>query len=77
LCSGPDHRILTHRGEYTNSPLYGLARLGLARAAALSGDAAKARKAYEELFAMWANADADLRPLNDARAEYARLKPGA
>jgi len=67
--------IVDHRGEMPDAVLYPLAHLGLARSAALAGDLAKARKAYEEFFAWWKDADADLRPLEEARAEYARL-PG-
>ena len=66
--------ILNHRGEGPDSPLYPLAHLGLARAATLAGDVEKARKAYDALFALWQGADSDLRPLLDARREYARLR---
>jgi hypothetical protein len=31
------------------------------------------RKAYEEFFGLWDGADPDLKPLKDARLEYARL----
>jgi len=65
--------ILDHRGENPDSVLYPLAYLGLARAAALAGDTAQARKAYEDFFAAWDDADQDLRPLQEARQEYARL----
>jgi eukaryotic-like serine/threonine-protein kinase len=65
--------ILNHRGESPDSPLYPLAHLGLARAAALTGEIARARKSYETLFEMWQAADSDLRPLQDARREYAQL----
>jgi hypothetical protein len=37
-----------------------LARLGLSRAYALSGDAAKARTAYQDFFALWKDADPDI-----------------
>jgi hypothetical protein len=66
--------ILEHRGEHPNAPLYPLARLGLARAAALSGDIAAARQAYLDFFKMWNGADADLQPLKEGRREYARLE---
>lgn len=67
-------RILDHRGEVPGSILYPLAHLGLARAAALANDTAKARKAYEEVLALWNEADSDLRPLKEARLEYSRLR---
>jgi tetratricopeptide (TPR) repeat protein len=66
--------ILDHRGEAPTSPLYPLAHLGLARAAALTGDIDKARKAYEDFLALWHGADAGLQPLIEARQEHARLR---
>jgi tetratricopeptide (TPR) repeat protein len=66
-------RILAHRGWDVVSPLWALAHLGLARAAALSGDTAGSRRAYEDFFAVWKDADGDLPVLTDARREYARL----
>jgi tetratricopeptide (TPR) repeat protein len=65
--------IVTHRGEVPASVLYPLAHVGLARAAAMSNDADKARKAYEAFFALWNGADSDLPVLRDARLEYSRL----
>jgi hypothetical protein len=66
-------RLLQHRGVDPFAPMIPLAHLGIARAHAHSGDAAASRKAYDELFAIWKGADADLAPLVAARAEYARL----
>ena len=66
--------ILSHRGEAPTSPLYPLAHLGVARAAALTGDVARARRSYEQLFSLWGGADSTLQPLNEARREYARLQ---
>ena len=66
--------ILSHRGEAPTSPLYPLAHLGVARAAALSGDVAQARRSYEQLFSLWGGADSTLQPLSEARREYARLQ---
>jgi len=66
--------ILDHRGEAPTSPLYPLAHLGLARAAALDGDEEGARKAYEAFLALWKGADSSVQPLVDATAEYARLR---
>jgi serine/threonine protein kinase/Flp pilus assembly protein TadD len=67
-------KILDHRGWDATSPLFPLAHLGLARAAALTGDAAKARKTYQDFFALWKDADADLPMLIEAKKEYAALK---
>jgi tetratricopeptide (TPR) repeat protein len=65
--------IVDHRGWGPLAPFYPLAYQGLARAAAMSGDAARARQAYEELFRIWKNADQELPVLVAARHEYAAL----
>jgi eukaryotic-like serine/threonine-protein kinase len=65
--------LIAHRGEYTNSPLYSLAHLGLARASALAGDVAAAKQAYLDFLRLWKNADDDLEPLISARLEYSQL----
>jgi tetratricopeptide (TPR) repeat protein len=67
-------KIVTARSISPASPLYPLAHLGLARAAVISGDNARARKAYEDLFALWKTADPDFPPLVAARQEYAALR---
>ncbi len=67
-------KILDHRGVAPVSPLYPLAQLGLARASALAGDVAKARKSYQDFLALWKDADPDIPVLREAQAEYARLK---
>ncbi len=68
-------RIATrYRGaalQYTQD--YGQAQLGLARAYAMAGDKANAKKAYAELFNTWKTADADLPQLVEARKEAAAL----
>jgi len=66
-------RILDHRGWSPTSPLYPLANLGLARAAAVAGDTARSRKAYEDFFELWKDADSDIPVLQQAKSEYARL----
>jgi hypothetical protein len=43
----------------------------MARAATLSGDTAKARKAYRDFLALWKDVDSDLPRLAEARKEYA------
>jgi tetratricopeptide (TPR) repeat protein len=67
-------KILDHRGQRPISVLYPLAHLGLARAAAMNGDAAKAHQAYQDFFALWKDADADLPALIEAKKEYEKLK---
>jgi tetratricopeptide (TPR) repeat protein len=71
--AGEFQRILDHRSIVLVDPMIAMARLQLARALALSGDIVKAKSAYNDLFSLWKNADADLRVLKEARAEYARL----
>jgi tetratricopeptide (TPR) repeat protein len=51
-----------------------LARLGLARAAALAGDTARSRGAYQDFFALWKDADPNVPVLVQAKTEYARLR---
>jgi eukaryotic-like serine/threonine-protein kinase len=57
----------------TTAPFYAQAQLGLARAYAMSGDKADAKKAYEAFFTTWKNADPDLTLLQTAGKEYAAL----
>jgi len=65
--------ILNHRGEAPDSILFPLSHLGAARAAALTGDSAKARHAYVTFLALWRDADPNLAAVQAARAELARL----
>ncbi len=51
-----------------------LAQLGLARAAAQAGDTTKSRKAYQDFFALWKDADGDLSALLAAKKEYEKMK---
>jgi len=67
-------KIIDHRGIDGMSPLHALAHLGLARAAALNGDTARSRTEYQDFFAAWKGADADLPVLLEARKEYEQLK---
>jgi Flp pilus assembly protein TadD len=70
-------KILDHKGAYWTltsvGPYYPLSYLGLARAAAMSGDTAKSKKAYQDFFGLWKDADSDLQPLVQARKECAAL----
>jgi serine/threonine protein kinase/tetratricopeptide (TPR) repeat protein len=67
-------RIVDHRSIVLVDPIDAFARLQLARALALSGDTVKARSAYDDLFALWENADARIPLISEARAEHARLR---
>jgi len=70
--AGEFQKILDHRGVVLNFVIGSLARLRLARAAAMSGDTASARKHYEEFLELWKGADTDLPVLSAARTEYKR-----
>jgi eukaryotic-like serine/threonine-protein kinase len=67
-------KILDNRGHAPLSPLYPLARLGLARAA-LASDTARSRRAYRDFFDLWKEADPDLPILRAARQGHEHLKP--
>jgi len=49
--------------------------LGVGRSTAMLGDAAAARRAYQDFFAAWKDADADLALMTEAKAEYSKLGP--
>jgi DNA-binding winged helix-turn-helix (wHTH) protein/tetratricopeptide (TPR) repeat protein len=53
---------------------YALSYLGMARGYALAGDTARAKKAFQDFFKLWENADPDIPVLKQAQAEYAKLK---
>jgi eukaryotic-like serine/threonine-protein kinase len=55
------------------APFYAQAQLGLARAYAMGGDKTNAKKAYQDFFATWKDADADLPMLVAAKKEFAAL----
>jgi len=71
--AGEFQKILQHRGVVVNFVIGSLAKLQLARATAMSGDTASARKHYEDFLGLWKGADADLPVLSAARTEYQRL----
>ena len=53
---------------------YSLSYLGMARGYAYAGDTAKAKKAFQDFFELWKNADPDIPILQQAKAEYAELR---
>ena len=56
-------KIIDGKGTYFFQEVYYSAALvGLARAETLSGDPAKAKKTYEDFFALWKDADPDVPP---------------
>ena len=66
-------RILAHPTIDSGRKFLPHARLGLARTLARAGDIAASRRAYEQFFEGWKNADPDLPVLHQARREYAAL----
>jgi tetratricopeptide (TPR) repeat protein len=67
-------KIIEQRGLCGNSVVCALARLQLGRAYALAGDKQRARNSYQDFFALWKDADADVPILVAAKAEYTRLR---
>ncbi len=52
---------------------YSLSYLGMARGFALAGDPAKARKSFQDFFALWKDADQNLPILIEAKKDHAAL----
>jgi tetratricopeptide (TPR) repeat protein len=75
-------KILDHKGAswgstwpYPNWGLYySISYVGLARGSALAGDTAQAKKAFQDFFALWKDADQDIPILAEAKKEYAALR---
>jgi serine/threonine protein kinase/tetratricopeptide (TPR) repeat protein len=67
-------KILDHRGRVIFDPIGVLARLQLGRALALAGDTPRAEAAYRDFLELWKDADAEIPILQQAKAEYARLR---
>jgi eukaryotic-like serine/threonine-protein kinase len=75
-------KIVDHKGANWASgwrhpywaQFYSLSYLGLARGAALAGETPKAKKAFEDFFELWREADPDILILQQAKAEYAKLR---
>jgi eukaryotic-like serine/threonine-protein kinase len=67
-------KILDHRSLVVNFPLESLAHLQLARAEAMRKNNDASRKAYQDFFALWKDADPDIPILKQAKLEYAKLR---
>ena len=67
-------RILDQRNYFAFEYTQAFARLGLARSYALQGDKTKARKEYQDLLALWKDADPDVPLVNEVKSEYAKLQ---
>ncbi len=67
-------QILNHRPASPTTMLYPLAMLGAGRAATLTGDSARARRAYDDFFRAWRDAEGQLPVIQQARREYDALR---
>ncbi len=67
-------KFIDRRGLVVNFPWAALARLGLARAYAMQGNAVKARAAYQDFLTLWKDADPGIPVLLAAKSEYAKLQ---
>jgi eukaryotic-like serine/threonine-protein kinase len=67
-------KFIDHRTLVANQEWGALARLGLARAYTIQGDIPKAKATYQDFLTLWKDADPDLPVLQQAKAEYAKLR---
>ena len=65
--------IMNHRGWPEWEIFAPLAQLGLARTYAVQGERDESRKAYEDFFTTWRDADPDIPILRQAKTEYQKL----
>ena len=70
-------KLIGHRGWPEWEVFAPLAQLGLARAYAMQGDRQNSRKAYDEFFTTWKDADPDIPILRQAKTEYKKLTAAA
>ena len=70
-------KLLSHRGWREWEVFAPLSQLGRARAYAMQGDREKGRKAYDEFFTTWKDADPDIPILRQAKDEYKKLTASA
>jgi tetratricopeptide (TPR) repeat protein len=67
-------KLLEHRGLVGPDPVGALAHLQLGRAYQSTGDRVKAKGAYEAFLVRWKDADPGIPILQQARAEYSKLR---
>jgi len=67
-------KVLDHRGQSPLSSLWPLAHVMLARAAAMQGNTAEARKSYQEFLTLWKDADQDIPVFVEAKRELEKLR---
>jgi DNA-binding winged helix-turn-helix (wHTH) protein/tetratricopeptide (TPR) repeat protein len=66
-------KVIDHRGWPEWELFAPLSQLGLARAYVMQGDRENSRKAYDDFFTTWKDADPDIPILRQAKAEYKKL----
>ena len=66
-------RAISNRFTAEPSAIHPVAHIWLARAHAKAGNTDAARRAYDDAFAFWKDADDDIPILVEARGEYAAL----
>jgi hypothetical protein len=71
---GEFQKILDHPGIAVSQPIAALAHLQQARGLHLSGDDAKAKRAYQAFLLLWKDADPDIPVFLQAKTEYAKLQ---
>jgi serine/threonine protein kinase/tetratricopeptide (TPR) repeat protein len=67
-------KVLDHTGIVQNFVTGSLAHLQIGRARAMTGDAVKAKSAYQDFLTLWKDADPDIPILKEAKTEYAKLQ---
>ena len=72
--AGEFQKVLALYNYVPTDLLIPFARLGLARAYALQGDAAKAKSAYQDVLGFWKDADPELPTVKQVKAEYTKLQ---
>jgi eukaryotic-like serine/threonine-protein kinase len=70
-------KVISHPGWPQWGVFAPLAQLGLARAYARQGDREESRKAYDDFFTTWKDADPDIPILRQAKDEYKKLTASA
>ena len=70
-------KIIGNRGWPEWEVYAPMAQLGLARAYAMQRDSEESRKAYDEFFTTWKDADPDIAILRQGKAEYKKLRATA
>jgi Flp pilus assembly protein TadD/predicted Ser/Thr protein kinase len=73
LAAAEFQKMVDQPGVAISESIGALAHVGLARAYAMVGDLARAKKEYEVFLKLWKDGDGDVPVLQDAKAEYGKL----